>query len=202
MTETIASIGTRNRYQRTFFGDTKGNRDVKKLLCKVCGSSHRAWTCAKFMHLSLLDRWDTAKKLQLCFRCLGDNHFGRSCPRSRQCSRNGCKELHHKLYHKSESTELKRPSSDETNVKHIRNSQETANLPEQPVSSTTEGKAISKQMTMAPQNQFRGDYVGLRTVPVIVKNGDRWLTVNALLDDVSTKTYINADVAAELGLKG
>ena len=28
------------------------------------------------------------------------------------------------------------------------------------------------------------------------------MTVNALLDDASTKTYINADVAAELGLKG
>ena len=35
-----------------------------------------------------------------------------------------------------------------------------------------------------------------------VKNGDRWMTVNALLDDASTKIYINADVAAELGLKG
>ena len=36
VTETIAPTGARNKYQRTFFGDTKGNRDVKKLLCKVC----------------------------------------------------------------------------------------------------------------------------------------------------------------------
>ena len=75
-------------------------------------------------------------------------------------------------------------------------------MPEQPVSSTTEGKANSEQMTMVSQNHIREDYVGLRTVPVKVKNGDRWMTVNALLDDASTKTYINADVAAELGLKG
>ena len=109
VTETIARTGAKNKYQRTFFGDANGNRDVKKLLCKVCGSSYGAWTCAKFMHLSLPDRWDTAKELQLCFRCLGDNHFGRSCPRSRQCGQNGCRELHHKLLHKSESTELKRP---------------------------------------------------------------------------------------------
>ena len=34
--------------------------------------------------------------------------------------------------------------------------------------------------------------IALRTVPV----------VNALLDDASTKTYVNADVAAELGLQG
>ena len=75
-------------------------------------------------------------------------------------------------------------------------------MPEQPVSSTTEGKASSEQMTMLSQNHIREDYVGLLTVPVKVKNGDRWMTVNALLDDASTKTYINADVAAELGLKG
>ena len=45
-------------------------------------------------------------------------------------------------------------------------------------------------------------YVALRTVPVIVRNGDKQLKINALLDDGSTKTYINEDVAAELGLQG
>ena len=40
----------------------------------------------------------------------------------------------------------------------------------------------------------------LRTVPVILKNGNRAIKVNALLDEASTKTYINADVASELGL--
>ena len=200
--ETTTPTGARNKYQRTFFGDTNGNRDVKKLICKVCGSSHGAWNCANFIHLSLPDRWDTAKDLKLCFCCLGDNHFGRSCPRSRQCGQNGCKELHHKLLHRSEYTKPNRPSSDETMVKQIGDSRENANLPEQPVSSTTEGKASSEQMTMVSQNHIREDYVGLRTVPVKVKNGDRWMTVNALLDDASTKTYINADVAAKLGLKG
>ena len=40
----------------------------------------------------------------------------------------------------------------------------------------------------------------VRTVPVILKNGNRAIKVNALLDEASTKTYINADVASELGL--
>ena len=42
----------------------------------------------------------------------------------------------------------------------------------------------------------------LQTVPVILKNGNRRLVVNALLDDGSTKTYVNSDIAAELNLKG
>jgi len=39
----------------------------------------------------------------------------------------------------------------------------------------------------------------LRTIP---KNGNKKLKVNALLDDASTKTYLNTDVAAELDLQG
>jgi len=45
-------------------------------------------------------------------------------------------------------------------------------------------------------------FVALRTVPVFLKNGNRRIKVNALLDEASTKTYLNADVAAELGLQG
>ena len=41
--------------------------------------------------------------------------------------------------------------------------------------------------------------VAMRTVPVLLGNGKR--KVNALLDDCSTKTYLNADVVSELGLE-
>ena len=43
---------------------------------------------------------------------------------------------------------------------------------------------------------------GLRTVPVLLKNGDRCVKVNALLDDASTQTYVNKDIAAVLGISG
>ena len=39
-------------------------------------------------------------------------------------------------------------------------------------------------------------------MPVILKNGERSLKINALLDDPSSKSYINADIAAEQGLQG
>ena len=35
-----------------------------------------------------------------------------------------------------------------------------------------------------------------------LKNGDCKVKINALLDDAGTKTYVNADVTAELGLQG
>lgn len=55
---------------------------------------------------------------------------------------------------------------------------------------------------MMTQNYVRADLIGLRTVPVIVKNMARSVKVNASLDDASTKTYINTDMAAELALQG
>ena len=40
--------------------------------------------------------------------------------------------------------------------------------------------------------------VALRTVSMYIKSGEHKLKINTLLDNTSTKTYVNADVAAEL----
>ena len=59
---------------------------------------------------------------------------------------------------------------------------------------------------------MHSEYVALRKVTVVIKIGTRRekkkkkktrrVVVNAPLDDASSKTYINSDVAAELGLQG
>ena len=49
---------------------------------------------------------------------------------------------------------------------------------------------------LAPQK------IALRTIPVILLNGNERIKGNAFLDDGSTATYIREDVANYLGLKG
>ena len=44
--------------------------------------------------------------------------------------------------------------------------------------------------------------VALRTIPVYLRKRNMKVRFNALLDDASTKTYLNTDVATELGLQG
>ena len=44
--------------------------------------------------------------------------------------------------------------------------------------------------------------VALRTVPIILKNGERRVLVNCLLDESSDSTYIKEDVFEDLGLSG
>ena len=50
------------------------------------------------------------------------------------------------------------------------------------VSSVTEGKEQNEQTTMMAQEPIRAEFTGLRTVPAILKNEDRLLNLNALLD--------------------
>ena len=51
-------------------------------------------------------------------------------------------------------------------------------------------------------NANRNDFIALCTVPVHLKCGNRTIRVNALLDDASSRSYINSDIAAQLGLEG
>lgn len=109
--------------------------------------------------------------------------------------------LHHRLLHKSDV--LKSPG--ESEVKRAYDIDEhLATGPSTPAKASwvTEGNDQQGQTTMMAQNYLREDLIGLRTVPFFVKNGDRLIKVNPLLDDASTQTYINADLAAELGLHG
>ena len=179
--------------------------------CLVCGGQHAIWRCRKIAQKSPTERWNIAKRSQLCYRCLGDGHYGKLCPNSRTCGKNGCQEIHHRLLHQRDRKVETSSSStkDQTEPKRVDAGQreqraEQGTLSADPAASVTEGKEQphTQQTTMMTQNNSRADFIALRTVPIILKNGDRSLKVNALLDEASTKTYLNADVAAELGLQG
>ena len=46
-----------------------------------------------------VEKWATAKKLKLCYRCLGDGNLGLECLRSRVCNIDGCRDRHNWLLH-------------------------------------------------------------------------------------------------------
>ena len=188
------------RNTRIFFGDSRHNRTKKTQCCQACGADHQIWTCQVFKQKSISDKWDIAKRCQLCFRCLAEEHSGRKCPRSYQCGQNGCKALHHRLLHQpSQETEFKTADLKSTNSIAVKASNEISS---KQTTLDTEGNKPWQQTTMTANNVTTTDFIALRTVPIILKNGNRSIKVNALLDDASTKTYIYADVAAELGLQG
>ncbi|CAC5420462.1 unnamed protein product [Mytilus coruscus] len=101
--------GNRKDGFRTLFGELQNENYTEKWesmkhLCKCCNGHYGVWRCDEFRKLTVHKRWDTAKRLQLCYRCLGQDHVGRQCPRSRACNLGGCKEVHNKLLHRDKQS--------------------------------------------------------------------------------------------------
>ena len=190
---------------RTFFGDTTDYRSKQQLSCRICRAPYRIWKCQEFIQKSVSDSSNVAKLFHLCFRCLAEGL--KSCPRSRQCGQNGCQESHHRLLHSREGRQscgIEPKSS----VLDTRGSNEF-NVSESPsderVSFGMEGNDSKEQTTLTTQDNIQdisAEFIALRTEPVVLKNGNRSMQVNALLDDASTRSYVNADAAEQLGFQG
>ena len=69
----------RNQSEKAFFGNAQESEIQKYCPCKVCKGHHGVWYCDKFKDLPVQERWNTAKRLKLCFRCLGGGHRGHVC---------------------------------------------------------------------------------------------------------------------------
>lgn len=98
------------------------------------------------------------------------------------CGIDGCQKDHNRLLHKP-----KKPKPATSNHSAVGHS-----------SMEREGGVVMHSETCLSHQQF----ISLRTVPVVVSNNGKHITVNAILDDGSNQSYINADLCEELGLKG
>ena len=165
-------------------------------------------------------RWETAKRLGLCYRCLRNDHLGNSCPSYRECKIDGCKDTHHRLLHaerapshresqhgSSEGTSsLPTVADNETKTSFQESRGGTSNASQTHLSQEsatpqiTEGDASTHTATMETA-QTREKVVALQTVPLI-RNGNKRILVNCFLDEGSDTTYINEDLVEELGVKG
>ena len=99
---------------------------------------------------------------------MGDDHYSKDCKRRRKCVVQDCDKGHHKLLHFQRKDDPTKRSGD---------------------------GASDHTLSTVSNNDSQ---IALRTIPVILSNGKNKLVVNALLDDGSTKSYVNSDVAFQL----
>ena len=164
--------------------------------CSVCARSHPVGKCESFRSQAIDEKWRISKQAGLCYRCLGKDHLGSSCPRSRQCNINGCKKTHHRLLHGQRGVNPK-DSKQEDKVGDKDQKEEKTLQAQARGTEVDDNKSATTMKTNINQNNKK---IPLRTVPVILKNGKRKVSVNCLLDEGSDTTYINEDVVNELGL--
>jgi len=163
--------------------------------CKVCNGEHGVWTCESFKRMTVPKRWEVATEHKLCLCCLADGHRGEECFRRRVCGLNGCSSHHHRILHEDgldDRTSHNNPT--------IRSDLATASA-----GGTAEEGELSERAHMTTTTMkltVPSEFMALPTVPVYLTSGSRRVKVNALLDEDSSRTYLNSIVAAELGLEG
>ena len=147
--------------ERTFFIRTGACQPQPIQPCQVCRQKHRIWQCNVFKQEGVSERWNIAKRFKLCYRCLAEGHHRKSCQRTRQCGKNGCHKVHHRLLHlhqdTSRSTDFKsksdiRPCS--TDLQHEPQRSEAPSSAH--VIFGTEGKRYTEQRT---NSNFMGTYL-------------------------------------------
>ena len=78
-------------------GQVKSSKSDSKT-CPLNDGEHKIWGCDKFKKQSPTDRYETVKKLKLCFCCL-NTHLIKDCKSERKCGFNGCIKKHNRLLH-------------------------------------------------------------------------------------------------------
>ena len=187
-TETIKGITANQKKKKhnngTFFSDPKVYNFKQ---CKICNGKHGVWKCEVFQRMDINSKWSAVKKEKLCFCCLGDDHYSKDCKRRRKCGIKNCDKDDHKMLHFQKKDDSTKDGGD------------GANGQDGPQSNQIQKSDGEQTLSTVSKNDSQ---VALRTVPVILSNGTNKLVVNALLDDGSTKSYVNSDVAFQLQTHG
>ena len=163
--------------------------------------NHQLWTCTTFKAMAPAKRWTVVRNSNHCFRCLEAGHRGVARKRGWVCKMDGCSDTHHWLLHRSGQRSTSHPDG------RAAADSKRARVAAPTTSSLLAGPPESSFMTQcATEGECSTppvpDRIALRTIPVVVSNGGRRVTVNALMDDTSTTSYVSSAVAAHLGLQG
>ena len=82
--------------------------------CKVCNDKHQIDECEKLKKLEIKEKWDTATKLGVCFKCLKKSHLAKDCKINKKCGIENYQLEHHELLHRNKNI-LEKSVADKTN---------------------------------------------------------------------------------------
>ncbi|XP_058816672.1 uncharacterized protein LOC131679946 [Topomyia yanbarensis] len=153
----------------------------KQKSCPICQQiGHKVKDCGKFKAQNLHERWRLVEDQQLCRRCLV-RHGKWPCHTTYPCGVDGCDARHHQLLHPGKSNEVKR-SVEITN----------------PVVKTN---LASTSGTVSTHRQVVNSIL-FRVIPVTLYGPNSSIKTFAFLDEGSSLTLLDKDIAKELGLNG
>ncbi|XP_062713903.1 uncharacterized protein LOC134290730 [Aedes albopictus] len=145
--------------------------------CFICQSvKHRIKDCHKFKSSSLGDRLKAVEAHQLCSVCLVP-HGRWSCKSTRTCGVDGCTKKHHPSLHPSQPTGTKPSSSDSSGAR-------------------------PKPDAVVSIHRRSHSAAIFRIIPVVLHGKGAQVATFAFLDEGSSSTLIEKEVADQLNLDG
>ncbi|XP_028165136.1 uncharacterized protein LOC114356249 [Ostrinia furnacalis] len=161
-------------------------------ICSFCKQTHDLSNCKDFMSLTVDDRWHFIKRNKICHRCLKRGfHIFKTCNRNKlNCQANGCDAKHHMLLHD--------PNFKPNHISAAHNNIEQSS-PSTSSNSKPDTVAINATDTLVNNPALRPL---LKVVAVTVSGPAGSVDTFALLDDGSTATLIDSDIASRIGAEG
>ena len=179
--------GPRDKVENTTFttnkepkNTTKSTNEQKKLntttlkQCPLKDGDHKIGMCNKFKQQNANERYETLKKLKLCFCCL-NSHMIKDCKSERVCGVNGWTKKHNRMMH----VDFEKSEKD--------------NKSEEPRS---QNRAGSSSMLSTGNSGF------LQLIPISIGSDKRWVETIALCDTGSTVSFMNQSLVSLPRLKG
>ncbi|XP_070528965.1 uncharacterized protein [Cardiocondyla obscurior] len=159
--------------------------------CLMCNEKHSFFKCMKFKTSDIADKYEVAKKHQLCLNCLKPNHKVIDCKSQINCFK--CHKRHHTWLHREQSTSEK--ANEEAHSENVRNATASTSgmqmsMPSQAISHFLIAEAVKlSQILLATARVW------------VISPKNRAVRVRALLDQGSTWTFISRDLAKLLGIR-
>ncbi|XP_055589014.1 uncharacterized protein LOC129741312 [Uranotaenia lowii] len=148
-------------------------RERNQIMCAACNQEgHRSKDCRTFLNLSVDARWKLVQKLGLCRTCLFD-HGRRTCRNPNRCGVNGCEARHNPLLHSTRTESLSGSTPNGSSTSVVHHIHESLHLS-----------------------------LLFRIIPVTLYNGDNSISTFAFVDEGSSLTMVETELADQLGLKG
>ncbi|KAL0831974.1 hypothetical protein ABMA28_001474 [Loxostege sticticalis] len=173
----------------------KSEKNCHENVCLFCQHEHQLTNCQKCIALTVDDKWRFIKDNKICHRCLQKvPHNFRFCKRNKAgCTIATCNLKHHTLLHNDNFVRS-------AHVNEQTQSEPTTASNVKQVHGCTDAEQVHLAFNDTPVDPTLRPL--LKVVAVTVSGPAGSLNTFALLDDGSTATFIDADVASQIGAEG
>ena len=189
--------------------DTNYSENDNVKLCLLCGKDDHSLleNCAEFLAKTVSERWDSARSLRVCFRCLKrGSHRANECRSYKRCQH--CDKPHHSLLHYEDSSQNTNPKNNDDDTKPdidgAGNNDKGTQSDSDADSKTSRQEKTSRRTYISRVSDTPnpgGEQYSLRTVTVKCGSvSGKSMVLNCLLDDGSNSCFLSEDVARFLEL--